>query len=100
MSGSHVGFAGCSERSPDKHPTSLFSRQHDRVAVSDNTSGSVDLIRTGRNKVKRRISMGVRTTGCHHMAFVTNNMDATVKFYNGLLGFPVVVTLQLPNPDP
>jgi len=44
--------------------------------------------------------MGVRTTGCHHMAFVTNNMDATVKFYNGLLGFPVVVTLQLPNPDP
>ncbi|WP_457142365.1 VOC family protein [Mycobacterium sp. URHB0021] len=34
------------------------------------------------------------------MAFVTNNMDETVKFYNGLLGFPVVVTLQLPNPDP
>jgi catechol 2,3-dioxygenase-like lactoylglutathione lyase family enzyme len=44
--------------------------------------------------------MGVRTTGCHHMAFVTNNMDETVKFYNGLLGFPVVVTLQLPEPDP
>jgi catechol 2,3-dioxygenase-like lactoylglutathione lyase family enzyme len=44
--------------------------------------------------------MGIRTTGCHHMAFVTNDMDATVKFYNGLLGFPVVVTLQLPNPDP
>ncbi|MCI2422112.1 VOC family protein [Saccharopolyspora sp. K220] len=44
--------------------------------------------------------MRVRTTGCHHMAFVTNNMDETVKFYNGLLGFPVVVTLQLPNPDP
>jgi catechol 2,3-dioxygenase-like lactoylglutathione lyase family enzyme len=44
--------------------------------------------------------MGVRTTGCHHMAFVTNNMEETVKFYNGVLGFPVVVTLQLPNPDP
>jgi catechol 2,3-dioxygenase-like lactoylglutathione lyase family enzyme len=44
--------------------------------------------------------MGVRTTGCHHMAFVTNDMDETVKFYNGILGFPVVVTLQLPNPDP
>jgi catechol 2,3-dioxygenase-like lactoylglutathione lyase family enzyme len=44
--------------------------------------------------------MGVRTTGCHHMAFVTNNMEETVKFYNGILGFPVVVTLQLPNPDP
>ena len=26
--------------------------------------------------------MGVRTTGCHHMAFVTNNMDETVKFYD------------------
>ncbi|MFJ7949673.1 VOC family protein [Streptomyces sp. NPDC096354] len=34
------------------------------------------------------------------MAFVTNKMDETVKFYNGLLGFPLVVTLQLPNPDP
>jgi len=34
------------------------------------------------------------------MAFVTNNMEETVKFYNGILGFPVVVTLQLPNPDP
>jgi catechol 2,3-dioxygenase-like lactoylglutathione lyase family enzyme len=34
------------------------------------------------------------------MAFVTNNMEETVKFYNGLLGFPVVVTLQLPDPDP
>jgi catechol 2,3-dioxygenase-like lactoylglutathione lyase family enzyme len=44
--------------------------------------------------------MGVRTTGCHHMAFVTNNMEETVKFYHGVLGFPVVVTLQLPSPDP
>jgi catechol 2,3-dioxygenase-like lactoylglutathione lyase family enzyme len=44
--------------------------------------------------------MGVRTTGCHHMAFVTNDMEETVKFYNGILGFPVVVTLQLPDPDP
>jgi catechol 2,3-dioxygenase-like lactoylglutathione lyase family enzyme len=44
--------------------------------------------------------MGVRTTGCHHMAFVTNDMEETVKFYNGVLGFPIVVTLQLPNPDP
>jgi catechol 2,3-dioxygenase-like lactoylglutathione lyase family enzyme len=34
------------------------------------------------------------------MAFVTNDMEETVKFYNGVLGFPVVVTLQLPNPDP
>jgi catechol 2,3-dioxygenase-like lactoylglutathione lyase family enzyme len=44
--------------------------------------------------------MGVRTIGCHHMAFVTNNMEETVRFYHGLLGFPVVVTLQLPDPDP
>lgn len=44
--------------------------------------------------------MGVRTTGCHHMAFVTNDMEKTVRFYNGVLGFPVVVTLQLPDPDP
>ena len=44
--------------------------------------------------------MGVRTTGCHHMAFVTNDMEETVKFYNGVLGFPVVVTLQLPSTDP
>jgi catechol 2,3-dioxygenase-like lactoylglutathione lyase family enzyme len=44
--------------------------------------------------------MGVRTTGCHHMAFITNDMEETVKFYNGVLGFPVVVTLQLPDPDP
>src|SRR3984957_21345406 len=44
--------------------------------------------------------MGVRTSGCHHMAFVTNDMEETAKFYNGLLGFPIVVTLQLPNPDP
>jgi catechol 2,3-dioxygenase-like lactoylglutathione lyase family enzyme len=34
------------------------------------------------------------------MAFVTNNMEETVKFYNGVLGFPIVVTLSLPNPDP
>jgi catechol 2,3-dioxygenase-like lactoylglutathione lyase family enzyme len=27
-------------------------------------------------------------------------MEETVKFYNGLLGFPIVVTLQLPDPDP
>ena len=44
--------------------------------------------------------MGVRTTGCHHMAFVTNDMEETVRFYNGVLGFPVVVTLQLPDTDP
>ncbi|QYN22867.1 VOC family protein [Amycolatopsis sp. DSM 110486] len=44
--------------------------------------------------------MGIRTTGCHHMAFVTNDMEETVKFYNGVLGFPIVVTLQLPDPDP
>jgi catechol 2,3-dioxygenase-like lactoylglutathione lyase family enzyme len=44
--------------------------------------------------------MGVRTSGCHHMAFVTNDMEETVKFYNGILGFPVVVTLSLPDPDP
>ncbi len=44
--------------------------------------------------------MAIRTTGCHHMAFVTNDMDRTVQFYNGLLGFPLVVTLQLPEVDP
>jgi catechol 2,3-dioxygenase-like lactoylglutathione lyase family enzyme len=41
--------------------------------------------------------MGVRTIGCHHMAFVTNDMEETVKFYNGILGFPVVSRFSFPT---
>jgi catechol 2,3-dioxygenase-like lactoylglutathione lyase family enzyme len=44
--------------------------------------------------------MTIRTTGCHHMAFVTNKMDETVDFYTNVLGLPLVVTLQLPPQDP
>src|ERR1700722_15336331 len=60
-----------------------------------------ELESSNRHSVSNKeIQMGVRTNGCHHMAFVTNDMEGTVKFYNGVLGFPIVVTLQLPNTDP
>ena len=42
----------------------------------------------------------VKTQGLHHAAYLTKDMDATVKFYNGLLNMPLVVTLALPTPDP
>lgn len=44
--------------------------------------------------------MGVRTTGLPSHGFHHEQLDGTVEFYNGLLGFPVVVTLPMPNPDP
>ena len=42
----------------------------------------------------------VKTQGLHHAAYLTKDMDATIKFYNGLLDMPLVVTLALPEPDP
>ena len=42
----------------------------------------------------------VRTQGLHHAAYLTKDMDATVKFYHDLLDMPLVVTLALPAPDP
>lgn len=45
-------------------------------------------------------SFKVNTRGLHHAAYLTKDMDATVKFYNGLLDMPLVVTLALPEPDP
>lgn len=41
-----------------------------------------------------------KTKGVHHMAFVSRDMDETVRFYTGVMGFPLVVTLQLPPSDP
>jgi catechol 2,3-dioxygenase-like lactoylglutathione lyase family enzyme len=42
----------------------------------------------------------IKTQGLHHAAYLTKDMDATVKFYNELLDMPLVVTLALPKPDP
>lgn len=42
----------------------------------------------------------VKSQGLHHAAYLTKDMDATIKFYNGLLDMPLVVTLALPEPDP
>jgi catechol 2,3-dioxygenase-like lactoylglutathione lyase family enzyme len=42
----------------------------------------------------------VKTQGLHHGAYLTKDMDATVKFYTELLDMPLVVTLALPSPDP
>jgi glyoxylase I family protein len=44
--------------------------------------------------------MGINAKGVHHMAFLSKDMDETVRFYTEVMGFPVVVTLQLPDPDP
>ena len=32
--------------------------------------------------------------GVHHLALVTPDMDATVRFYVGVLGMPLVATLR------
>lgn len=40
------------------------------------------------------------STGMHHMALVTRNMDETVKFWSGVLGCKMRVMLRLPDPDP
>jgi catechol 2,3-dioxygenase-like lactoylglutathione lyase family enzyme len=45
-------------------------------------------------------SFKVKTQGLHHAAYLTKDMDATVKFYNEILDMPLVVTLALPTPDP
>ena len=42
----------------------------------------------------------VKIQGLHHAAYLTKDMDVTVKFYNELLDMPLVVTLALPSPDP
>ncbi len=42
----------------------------------------------------------IKPKGVHHLALLTKDMDATVKFYTEVLEWPVVVTLQLPDPDP
>lgn len=42
----------------------------------------------------------IKSQGVHHGAYITNDMDATVKFYTGILNMPLVVTLALPSPDP
>lgn len=45
-------------------------------------------------------STAIRAKGVHHGAYITNDMNATVKFYTELLNMPLVVTLKLPSPDP
>ena len=32
-------------------------------------------------------------SGMHHLAFITNDMEATIRFYRDLLGFPLVAGL-------
>ncbi|MGH7905338.1 MAG: VOC family protein [Candidatus Binataceae bacterium] len=44
--------------------------------------------------------MKINTRGVHHMAFLARDMDETVRFYSEIMGFPIVVTLQLPDSDP
>ena len=41
-----------------------------------------------------------KSTGMHHMALVTRDMDETVKFWSGVLGCKMRVMLKLPDPDP
>jgi catechol 2,3-dioxygenase-like lactoylglutathione lyase family enzyme len=48
----------------------------------------------------RATSGVIKAKGVHHMAWVTNRMDETVRFYTQVLQFPLVVTLQLPETDP
>jgi catechol 2,3-dioxygenase-like lactoylglutathione lyase family enzyme len=38
-----------------------------------------------------------RWRGINHLALVTNDMDATVRFYHGVLGARLVATLGTPN---
>ena len=44
--------------------------------------------------------MSIRTSGMHHLALVTDDMEKTVKFWTEVLGCPIVVTLHLPPVDP
>ena len=36
---------------------------------------------------------GPRWRGVHHLALTTNDMDATVRFYHGVLGMRIVATI-------
>jgi catechol 2,3-dioxygenase-like lactoylglutathione lyase family enzyme len=38
-----------------------------------------------------------RWRGINHLALVTNDMDATVRFYHGVLGAPLVATIGTPG---
>lgn len=38
-----------------------------------------------------------RWRGVNHLALVTNDMDATVRFYHGVLGAPLVATIGTPG---
>jgi catechol 2,3-dioxygenase-like lactoylglutathione lyase family enzyme len=39
------------------------------------------------------VDEGPRWRGVHHLALTTNDMDATVRFYHGVLGMPLVATI-------
>src|SRR3954467_8146003 len=38
-----------------------------------------------------------RWRGIHHLALTTNDMDATVRFYHGVLGMRTVATIATPD---
>ena len=40
--------------------------------------------------------LGIKTNGVNHVALVCSDMARTVDFYQGLLGFPLVKTIDLP----
>lgn len=42
----------------------------------------------------------IKARGVHHGAYLTRDMDKTVKFFTEILDMPLTVTLQLPSPDP
>ena len=42
-------------------------------------------------------SREVRFRGVNHLALVTNDMDATVRFWTGVLGCPLVATIGTPD---
>ncbi len=44
--------------------------------------------------------MGIKSTGMHHLALCTKDMQATVEFWSNVMGCPIVTTLHLPPVDP
>ncbi|MCB0987641.1 MAG: VOC family protein [Microthrixaceae bacterium] len=40
--------------------------------------------------------LALKTNGLNHLALVCSDMARTVEFYEGLLGFPLVKTIELP----
>ena len=44
-----------------------------------------------------RINEAPRWRGIHHLALTTNDMDATVRFYHGVLGMRVVASIGVPS---